>query len=198
MTGSVIPRPALLASLPLISILALVWLAIRQPGAWGRPTILGFACLYAVAIWAKTTTPLILGVALMFTRLFQPVGWRGALQATAAIVLGWALFAVSWVGIMTAAGMPIDEIDELGRKLRDRLSPARELRGGLGAERSKLDQIERGFEKVGLPLTVFPKENRRTRPRVEGNRAQIAPASGAQLFDAHGGSPGLRRSGRRP
>jgi hypothetical protein len=92
----------------MVLLAALVWLAIRQPGAWGWPTILGFACLYAVAIWAKTTTPLILGVALMFTRLFQPVGWRGALQATAAIVLGWALFAVSWVGIMTAAGMPID------------------------------------------------------------------------------------------
>jgi hypothetical protein len=87
---------------------ALVWLAIRQSGSWGWPTILGFACLYAVAIWAKTTTPLILGVALVFTRLFQPVGWRGALQALVAVVLGWALFAVSWVGIMTAAGMPLD------------------------------------------------------------------------------------------
>jgi hypothetical protein len=91
----------------MVLLVALVWLAIRLPGFWGPPTILGFALLYAVAIWAKTTTPLALGAALAFTRLFQDVGWRGALQALAAVALGWAIFAVTWIGINTAAGMPI-------------------------------------------------------------------------------------------
>ncbi len=87
---------------------ALVWLAVRLPGSWGLPTIAGVAVLYAVAVWAKSTTPIALGVALAFTRLFQEVGWRGAVQALAAVALGWAVFAVTWLGASAALGMPVD------------------------------------------------------------------------------------------
>ena len=99
----------------MVALAALAWLAVRHPGAWSMPTLFGFAGLYALAIWAKTTTPLILGVALAFTRLFQEVGWRGALQALAAIGLGWALFAATWLGISAAAGMPIEYTLEVVR-----------------------------------------------------------------------------------
>ena len=91
----------------MVLLTALTWLTIRLPGSWGLTTIVGIALLYAVSIWAKMTTPLIFGVALAFTRLFQPVGWRGALQAIVAVALGWAIFALSWVAIMTATGMPL-------------------------------------------------------------------------------------------
>jgi len=91
----------------MVLLTALAWLAIRLPGSWDAKTIVGIAVLYAVSIWAKTTTPLILGVALVFTRFFQGVGWRGALQALAVVALGWAIFAVSWVTVMTLAGMPL-------------------------------------------------------------------------------------------
>jgi hypothetical protein len=91
----------------MVLLTALVWLAIRLPGSWSPVTVVGIALLYAVALWAKMTTPLIFGVALAFTRLFQAVGWRGALQALAAVALGWAIFAASWVAIMTATGMPL-------------------------------------------------------------------------------------------
>ena len=90
----------------MVLLTALVWLAIRMPGSWSPATIVGFAALYALAIWAKTTTPLALGVALVFTRFFQDVGWRGALQGVAAVVLGVVFFVASWVGISTVAGMP--------------------------------------------------------------------------------------------
>ena len=91
----------------MVMIIVQVWLAIRLPGSWRPLTILAFALLYAVALWAKMTTPLVLGVALVFTRFFQPVGWRGALQAAVAVALGWAIFTVTWLGISTAAGLPI-------------------------------------------------------------------------------------------
>jgi hypothetical protein len=86
----------------------LVWLTIRLPGTWNLLTIVGLALVYALAIWAKSTSPLILAVALVFTRFFQAVGWRGALQALAAIALGWAIFAVTWLGLSAALGMPTD------------------------------------------------------------------------------------------
>ena len=91
----------------MVLLTALVWLAIRLPGSWNLATIVGLALLYAVSIWAKMTTPLALGVALAFTRLFQDVGWRGALQALAVVGLGWAIFGLTWAGIMTATGMPL-------------------------------------------------------------------------------------------
>src|SRR4051812_29867954 len=59
----------------------MVWLALRLPGSWRRSTIVGLALLFAVSLWAKMTTPLVLAVALVFTRLFQGIGRRGALQA---------------------------------------------------------------------------------------------------------------------
>lgn len=91
-----------------VLMVALVWLAVRLPGSWGLLTILGVALLYAVTLWAKTTTPLALGVALVFTRLFQDTGWRGALQGMAAVGLGVAIFATSWLGVSAALGMPTD------------------------------------------------------------------------------------------
>ena len=47
---------------------AFCWLAVRLPGAWSVQIIIGLALLYAVGLWAKMTTPLALGVALVFTR----------------------------------------------------------------------------------------------------------------------------------
>jgi hypothetical protein len=91
----------------MVLIVAQVRLAITLPGSWGRLTIVCLAVLYALALWAKLTTPLALAAALVFTRLFQGVGWRGALQAMFAVGLGWVIFAVSWVGISSAAGLPI-------------------------------------------------------------------------------------------
>lgn len=110
-------------------VIAQVWLAIRLPGSWHTRTILLVAVLYAVALWAKMTTPLALGVALVFTRLFQPVGWRGALQAGMAVALGWGIFVVTWLGISAVAGLPIDytlavfrsEAVESGHSSADRL-----------------------------------------------------------------------------
>jgi hypothetical protein len=95
-------------SVLMVLMVTLVWLAVRRPGSWSLPTIVGLALLYAATIWAKSTSPLILGAALAFTRLFQRTGWRGALQALATLALGWATFAVSWLGISAALGMPID------------------------------------------------------------------------------------------
>ena len=71
--------------------------------------------LYAVALWAKLTTPLVLAVALVFTRVFQGigwrgqgVGWRGALQAVAVALLGWGIFIGTWLGVSALAGFPIE------------------------------------------------------------------------------------------
>lgn len=92
----------------MLLIVGVSWLAVRLPGSWNVGTVLGLAALYALALWAKLTTPLALGVALAFTRLFQPVGWRGALQAVAVAALGWVIFAVTWVGISALAGFPLE------------------------------------------------------------------------------------------
>jgi len=92
----------------MLLIAAVVWLAVRLPGSWSLSTIVGVACVYAVAIWAKSTSPLILTVALVFTRFFQAAGWRGALQALATIALGWTIFAMTWLGLSAALGMPTD------------------------------------------------------------------------------------------
>jgi hypothetical protein len=75
------------------------------------------------------TTPLALAAALVFTRLFQGTGWREALQAVVVVALGSAIFAVSWVGISAAAGLPIgytlevvrNEAIESSASSRDRL-----------------------------------------------------------------------------
>lgn len=91
----------------MVLMLAVVWLAIRLPGAWGHRPIVGMGFLFALSIWAKTTTPLALAVSLVFTRFFQPVGWRGALQAILMIGLGIAAFTATWLGISAAAGLPI-------------------------------------------------------------------------------------------
>jgi hypothetical protein len=113
----------------MLLVIVQVWLAIRLPGSWGARTVLLVALLYAIALWAKMTTPLALGVALVFTRLFQSVGWRGALQAAVAVALGWGIFIVTWLGISAAAGLPIDytldvvrnELIESSHSSRDRL-----------------------------------------------------------------------------
>ncbi|MGE3908394.1 MAG: hypothetical protein AB7K36_03515 [Chloroflexota bacterium] len=92
----------------MVLITGFCWLTVRLPGVWGLLTIGGLAALYAVTLWAKLTTPIALAAALLFTRLFQPVGWRGAAQAFCVVALGWAIFAVSWVGISALAGFPLD------------------------------------------------------------------------------------------
>jgi 4-amino-4-deoxy-L-arabinose transferase-like glycosyltransferase len=92
----------------MVLIVVLAWLAVRRPGPWRPGTIVALGLLFAVALWAKLTTPLALAAALAFTRLFQPTGWRGAAQALAVAGLGAAVFAVSWLGISAAAGLPID------------------------------------------------------------------------------------------
>ncbi|MCC7367905.1 MAG: glycosyltransferase family 39 protein [Chloroflexi bacterium] len=92
----------------MVLLVSVVWLAVRLPGSWSVSIIVGLALLYALGLWAKLTTPLALAVALAFTRLFQPVGWRGALQALAVAALGWAIFTVTWLGISALAGFPIE------------------------------------------------------------------------------------------
>jgi hypothetical protein len=92
-----------------------VWLAIRLPGSWNASTIVGVAAVYALAIWAKSTTPIALGVALASTRQFQEVGWRGALQALAAVALGWIIFGATWLGLSAALGMPTEYTIEVFR-----------------------------------------------------------------------------------
>ena len=113
----------------MVLLAAQVWVAVRLPGSWRPLTILGMAVLFAIALWAKMTTPLALAAALVFTRLFQQTGWRGALQAVAVAALGTVIFAVSWVGISGALGLPIgytldvvrNEAIESSASSRDRL-----------------------------------------------------------------------------
>lgn len=92
----------------MVLIVAVCWMAVRLPGSWSARIIVGLALLYALSLWAKLTTPLALGVALAFTRLFQTVGWRGALQAVGVVALGWVIFLVTWVSISGMAGFPLD------------------------------------------------------------------------------------------
>jgi 4-amino-4-deoxy-L-arabinose transferase-like glycosyltransferase len=112
----------------MLLITTFVWLAMRRPGRWSGRSVLAFAVLYAVCLWAKLTTPLALAAALVFTRLFQRTGWPGALQAVLVGALGWAIFLVTWTGISHLTGMPIDytlhvvyyEAIESGASSRDR------------------------------------------------------------------------------
>ena len=85
-----------------------VWLVLRLPTRWTARVVVGLAVLYALTLWAKLTTPLLLLAAVAFTRLFQGTGVRGALQALAVGALGWSLFLVSWTMVTTATGMPFD------------------------------------------------------------------------------------------
>jgi hypothetical protein len=85
-----------------------VWVAVRLPGLWDRRTTIGLALLYALTLWAKLTTPLLLLAALLFTRLFQGTGPRGALQALVVGAIGWAIFLLSWVVVTSLTGMPLD------------------------------------------------------------------------------------------
>ena len=85
-----------------------VWLAIRLPGRWSWRQVLAFGVLVALLLWAKLTTPWILLAGLVFTRFFQGLGVRGALDALAVGIVGATLFLVTWVGISGATGMPID------------------------------------------------------------------------------------------
>ena len=51
----------------MVLVTAFVWLAIRLPERWGLRTVVGLSVLFAVCLWAKLTTPLALGVALVFS-----------------------------------------------------------------------------------------------------------------------------------
>jgi hypothetical protein len=123
----------------MVLMLAVVWLAIRLPGSWSVVTIVGMALLLALSVWAKTTTPLALAVSLVFTRFFQPVGWRGAFQAALVVGLGILLFAVTWIGISAAADLPIgytldvvrNEAIESSVSSRDRLVSLRAFTFGV-------------------------------------------------------------------
>src|SRR5215207_5597182 len=113
----------------MVLMLALVWLAIRLPVPWGLGTVVGLALLFGLSLWAKMTTPLAVAAALVFTRFFQPVGWRGALQAALMVLLGTVVFTLTWVGISAAANLPIgytldvvrNEAIESSASSRDRL-----------------------------------------------------------------------------
>jgi hypothetical protein len=91
----------------MLLIVAVAWVAVRLPGLWSWRAIFGLTLLYALGLWAKLTTPVALAAALAFTRLFQPTGWRGALQALVVAALGWGVFTVTWVSISTLAGFPL-------------------------------------------------------------------------------------------
>jgi hypothetical protein len=113
----------------MVLIAGFVWLTVRLPGRWSLGTMLGLSLVFALTLWAKMTTPLAVAAALVFTRLFQEVGWRGALQAIVVVVTGTVLFVVTWVGISAAAGFPIsytldvvrNEAIESSASSRDRL-----------------------------------------------------------------------------
>lgn len=104
------------------------WVAVRLPGRWQRSTVMGLAAFYALTLWAKLTTPLLVLAAIVFTRGFGPTGWRGAAEGLAVGVLGWALFLLSWLVVTSLTGMPSDytfivvtrEALESGTSTRDR------------------------------------------------------------------------------
>jgi hypothetical protein len=83
------------------------WLVVRLPGAWSLRTIAWFSALYALSLWAKLTTPLVLLAALLFARFFQGRGLAGLGEAALVGMLGWGLFGVTWGGISAMTGMPI-------------------------------------------------------------------------------------------
>ncbi len=85
-----------------------VWLTLRLPPWWSPRMVAALSVLYAVTLWAKLTTPILLLASLVFTRFFQGLGMRGAVQALAVGALGWTLFLVSWVVVTRATGMPAD------------------------------------------------------------------------------------------
>lgn len=113
----------------MVLVAAIVWVAVRLPGRWPTPAVVGLALLFALSLWSKMTTPIAVGVALVFTRLFQRAGWRGALDALVVVLLGVAIFVVTWVGLSRALGLPIDytldvvrnEAIESSASSRDRL-----------------------------------------------------------------------------
>ncbi|MCC6178617.1 MAG: hypothetical protein IT305_25205 [Chloroflexi bacterium] len=116
-------------TLLLVLVTLTVWAAVRAPGLWGSRTIGILTVLFALALWSKLTTPLALGAAFAFTRLFQRTGWRGMLQALVVVAMGSALFVVTWIGVSALTGMPIDytldvvrnEALESSQATRDRL-----------------------------------------------------------------------------
>jgi hypothetical protein len=93
-------------------ITAFVWAVVRLPDRWGTRIIVGLALLLALCLWAKLTTPLALGLAVVFVRLFQGQGWGrgwpGALGAAATCALGAAVFLATWLLISRALGLPTD------------------------------------------------------------------------------------------
>jgi hypothetical protein len=113
----------------MVIVAALVWAVVRLPGLWDVRTMIGLTLLFALSLWAKMTTPLAVGVALVFVRLFQSTGWRGAAQAIVVCVVGVLVFVATWVAISGALGMPIEytlqvvrnEAAESSASSRDRL-----------------------------------------------------------------------------
>jgi len=106
---------------------AFVWLAIRMPDRWDWKQVVGLGALFALLLWTKLTTPWILLAALVFTRAFQGLGVRGALDALAVGAFGSALFLATWVGIYSATGMPIGyTIDVLVREAGDSSASSRD------------------------------------------------------------------------
>jgi 4-amino-4-deoxy-L-arabinose transferase-like glycosyltransferase len=113
----------------MVLVATIVWVALRLPDRWSVRIVVGLALLFALSLWAKMTTPLAVGVALVFVRLFQRTGWRGAVEAATVAALGVVIFAVTWVGISRVLGLPIDytldvvrnEAIESSASSRDRL-----------------------------------------------------------------------------
>ena len=111
-----------------------VWSAVQRPGRWRARAVGGFAMLYAVLLWTKLTTPLILLAALVFTRLFGRAGGRRALEAVAAGLLGSILFLVTWFGITAVSGMPHDyTFDVMFREAMDSQASTRDRFTSLAA-----------------------------------------------------------------
>jgi len=117
----------------MVLIAVTVWAVMRLPDRWSGRVIIGLALLFALDLWAKMTTPLALGAAIVFVRLFQGrgwgTGWRGAVQALAVCALGIVVFVVTWLVVSRALGLPIDytldvvagEAAESSASSRDRL-----------------------------------------------------------------------------
>lgn len=84
-----------------------VWLAARRGGGWSPAYGALVAVVLALGFWAKVTSPIVVCIAIVFTRFWQPGGVRLAGQGLSAAILGIAGFALTWWGISQLLGWPI-------------------------------------------------------------------------------------------
>ncbi|MCS7002676.1 MAG: glycosyltransferase family 39 protein, partial [Dehalococcoidia bacterium] len=88
-----------------VMLMALVWLyLVVQNWGWSGRLLLGV--VFALALWAKMTTPFFVLPALVVYRLLQGKVERGVVEAGAIGVIGVGLFLPSWWIVCRLTGMP--------------------------------------------------------------------------------------------